>query len=442
MDLKEVKKIIEKENIKFLQLWFVDLESNLKTVNVFKDQINDVIEDGASFDGSSIRGFTRIEESDMFLKPDFTTFKLLNFSEDKNKDIKIARVFCDVIMPDGSCYGDAPRGILKKNLEEAKSLGYTFNVGPELEFFYFRKPFEVDFIDYNGYFDLVPPDTGENLLMETVLQLEKLGIKVEYVHHEVSPSQYELDFKYSDALTMADNLITAKYIVKKVAIDNGYYATFMPKPVESINGSGMHVHQSLFTKKGNAFYSDKDDSKLSDTAKYYIAGLLNHAKEITLVTNQWVNSYKRLVPGYEAPVYISWGRSNRSPLIRVPETREGKSSSTRIEYRAPDPAANPYLLFSVLLKAGLTGIEKRYQLSNPQDENIYKFDYIKRKERGIESLPGSLVEAIIEAEKGEIIKKALGKSAFGKIIESKKAHWDEFRVKVTDYELKKYLAIL
>ncbi len=443
MDIKEVKKIIDKENIKFLQLWFVDLESNLKTVNVFKDQINDVLEEGASFDGSSIRGFTRIEESDMFLKADLSTFSILPFKKDNNgENIKVARVFCDVIMPDGSCYDDAPRGILKKNLDKAKSLGYTFYVGPELEFFYFKKPFEVDFIDFNSYFDLVPPDTGENLLMETVLQLEKLGIKVEYVHHEVSPSQYELDFKYSDALTMADNLITAKYLVKKIAIDNGYYATFMPKPVESINGSGMHVHQSLFKKGENAFYSDSDDMKLSDIAKYYTAGLLNHAKEITLVTNQWVNSYKRLVPGYEAPVYISWGRSNRSPLIRVPNTREGKHSATRIEYRAPDPAANPYLLFSVLLKAGLTGIDKRYQLPKPQEENIFKFDYIKRKEKGIESLPGSLIEAIIEAEKGEILKEALGQTAFSKIIESKKAHWDEFRVKVTDYELKKYLAIL
>ncbi len=440
MDAKEVRKIIEKEDVKFLQLWFVDLESNLKTVNVFRDQIDSVIEDGASFDGSSIRGFTRIEESDMFLRPDLSTFRILPFEVEGGK---IARVFCDVTKPDGECYEDAPRTILKKNLKEIKDkYDYTFYVGPELEFFYFKKPFEIEFIDYNGYFDLISPDTGEDLLRKTVYHLQKLGIKVEYIHHEVSPSQYELDFKYSDALTMADNLITAKYIVKRVAIENGYYATFMPKPVEGINGSGLHVHQSLFKGKENAFYSEKNDTGLSDVAEFYIAGLLQHAKEITLITNQWVNSYKRLVPGYEAPVYISWGRSNRSPLIRVPAVRKGNTKSTRIEYRSPDPAANPYLLFSVLLKAGIKGIENRYNLSKPQEENIYKFDYFRRKEEGIESLPGSLIEAIMEAEKGSVIKEALGESAFDKIIMSKKVHWDEFRIKVTDYEIKKYLPIL
>ena len=440
MDAKEVRKIIEKEDVKFLQLWFVDLESNLKTVNVFRDQINSVIEEGASFDGSSIRGFTRIEESDMFLRPDFSTFRILPFEVEGGK---IARVFCDVLKPNGECYEDAPRTILKKNLQELKEkYGYTFYVGPELEFFYFKKPFEIEFIDYNGYFDLISPDTGEDLLRKTVYILQKLGIKVEYIHHEVSPSQYELDFKYSDALTMADNLITAKYIVKRVAIENGYYATFMPKPVEGINGSGLHVHQSLFKGNKNAFYSENSKSGLSEIGEFYVAGLLNHAKEITLITNQWVNSYKRLVPGYEAPVYISWGRSNRSPLIRVPAVREGNTKSTRIEYRSPDPAANPYLLFSVLLKAGVKGIENRYGLVKPQEENIYKFDYFKRKEEGIDSLPGSLIEAIMEAEKGTVLRETLGESAYEKIIMSKKVHWDEFRVKVTDYEIKKYLPVL
>ncbi len=440
MDAKEVKKIIEKEDVKFLQLWFVDLESNLKTVNVFRDQINSVIEEGASFDGSSIRGFTRIEESDMFLRPDFSTFAILPFEVEGGK---IARVFCDVLKPNGECYEDAPRTILKKNLQELKeNWGYTFYVGPELEFFYFKKPFEIEFIDYNGYFDLISPDTGEDLLRKTVYILQKLGIKVEYIHHEVSPSQYELDFKYSDALTMADNLITAKYIVKRVAIENGYYATFMPKPVEGINGSGLHVHQSLFKGNKNAFYSKDSKSGLSEVGEFYVAGLLNHAKEITLITNQWVNSYKRLVPGYEAPVYISWGRSNRSPLIRVPAVREGNTKSTRIEYRSPDPAANPYLLFSVLLKAGMKGVENRYSLVKPQEENIYKFDYFKRKEEGIDSLPGSLIEAIMEAERGTVIKETLGESAYEKIIMSKKIHWDEFRIKVTDYEIKKYLPVL
>jgi len=442
MTLKEIKKQIEKENVKFLQLWFVDLDSNLKTVDVFQQEFDEVLEKGASFDGSSIRGFARIEESDMFLKPDIDTFKILPFKYSDSNDKKIARFFCDVIKPDGKIYKDAPRNVLKRNLKLLSKEGYDFFVGPELEFFYFKKPYEVEFIDYNSYFDLIPPDTGEKLLRKTVFLLEKMGIQVEYIHHEVAPSQYELDFKYSDALKMADSITTAKYIIKKVAIDNGFYATFMPKPVEGENGSGLHVHQSLFKKGKNTFYSEKDSTGLSNTAKFYIAGLLKHSKEITLITNPWVNSYKRLVPGYEAPVYISWGRSNRSPLIRVPAIRKGEFQSTRIEYRAPDPASNPYLLFSVLLKSGLTGINKRYELPRPQDENVYKFDYIKRKKEGVESLPGSLIEAIYESQNSKVVKDALGSSALKKIIDSKKAEWDEFRRKVTDFELEKYLPLL
>ncbi len=440
MDKKEIIEKIKKENVKFLQLWFCDLEGNLKSVNVFSDNIKQVLEDGASFDGSSIRGFTRIEESDMFLKPDYETFKILPFEDEIG--VKVARMFCDVLKPDESFYEDAPRGILKRNLEYAEKKGFSYFVGPELEFFYFKSPNDPSFLDYNGYFDYVPPDTGEKLLRETVLLLEKMGIEVEYVHHEVSPSQYEIDFKYKDALTMADTIMTAKLIVKHVAMKNGFYATFMPKPYEKINGSGLHVHQSLFTDSKNAFYSESGLFNLSDTAKKFIAGLLKHAKEITLISNQWVNSYKRLVPGYEAPVYISWGRMNRSPLIRVPSVRKGKTSATRIEYRSPDPAANPYLLFSVLLRAGLKGIENSYDLPEPKEENIYNYNFKQLKEERIESLPGSLIEAIIEAENGTILKEALGESALKKIIASKRSHWDEYRTKITDFEIRKYLPVL
>ncbi len=440
MEKQELLALIQKENVKFLQLWFSDLEGNLKSVNVFSDNIPQVLEDGASFDGSSIRGFTRIEESDMFLKPDLETFKILPFEDELG--VKVARVFCDVLKPDESCYEDAPRGILKKNLDYLAKKGFKYYVGPELEFFYFKAPDDPSFLDYNGYFDYVPPDIGEKLLRETVLLLEQMGIEVEYVHHEVSPSQYEIDFKYKDALTMADTLMTAKLIVKHVARKNGFYATFMPKPYEKINGSGLHVHQSLFKDGKNAFYSEKGFFNLSETAQKFIAGLLKHAKEITLISNQWVNSYKRLVPGYEAPVYVSWGRRNRSPLIRVPSIKEGKTSATRIEYRSPDPSSNPYLLFSVLLRAGLKGIENNYELPEPREENIFKYDWKKLEEENIDSLPGSLIEAIIEAEKGTVVREALGNSAFEKIIASKRAHWDEYRTKITDFEIKKYLPIL
>ncbi len=440
MEKNEVLALIQKKNVKFLQLWFSDLEGNLKSVNVFSDNIPQVLENGASFDGSSIRGFTRIEESDMFLKPDLETFKILPFEDELG--VKVARVFCDVLKPDESCYEDAPRGILKKNLNYLSKKGFKYYVGPELEFFYFRAPDNPSFLDYNGYFDYVPPDIGEKLLRETVLLLEKMGIEVEYVHHEVSPSQYEIDFKYKDALTMADTLMTAKLIVKHVARKNGFYATFMPKPYEKINGSGLHVHQSLFKDGKNAFYSEKGFFNLSEVAQKFIAGLLKHAKEITLISNQWVNSYKRLVPGYEAPVYVSWGRRNRSPLIRVPSIKEGNASATRIEYRSPDPSSNPYLLFSVLLRAGLKGIENNYKLPEPREENIFNYDWKKLEEENIDSLPGSLIEAIIEAERGTVVREALGDSAFEKIIASKRAHWDEYRTKITDYEIKKYLPIL
>ncbi len=439
MEPLEIKKRIEEEGVKFIQLWFTDLEGSLKSVSMPANRWEDVLKWGASFDGSSIRGFSRIEESDMFLRPDLSTFSVLPIESPQGK---VARVFCDVVNPDGSCYEDSPRRILKRVLEEAAEEGFEFFVGPELEFFYFKSKDAPEFIDFNGYFDYVPPDTGEALLRETVERLKAMGIEVEYLHHEVSPSQYELDLKYTDALSMADVLVTAKFMVKYVAERNGYYATFMPKPIQGINGSGLHLHQSLFRKGHNAFFDAEDSFLMSEVARGYVAGLLKHARELTLITNQWINSYKRLVPGYEAPVYITWGRYNRSPLIRVPAIPREKASSMRIEYRSPDPASNPYLVFAVLLKAGLRGIKKKYSLPPISEENVYRMGASRRAELNIETLPGSLIEAIIEAEKGSVVRETLGDSAFEKLIDSKRAQWDEYRQIITTYEMEKYFPVL
>ncbi len=439
MDSKEIGELIKREGIKFIQLWFTDLEGNLKSVSMPSERWEDVLQWGASFDGSSIRGFSRIEESDMFLRPDLSTFSVLPIEYPQGK---VARVFCDVIKPDGDCYEDSPRRILKRTLKEAEKEGFSFYVGPELEFFYFKNKQSPQYIDFNGYFDYVPPDTGEAMLRETVERLKSMGIEVEYLHHEVSPSQYELDLKYSDALSMADILITAKFMVKYVAEKNGYYATFMPKPVQGINGSGLHLHQSLFKEGKNAFFDPRDPFLMSSVARGYVAGLLKHARELTLITNQWINSYKRLVPGYEAPVYITWGRFNRSPLIRVPAIPENKASSMRIEYRSPDPACNPYLVFAVLLKAGLKGIKEDYPLPPASEENVYRMGEKRRAELKIETLPGSLIEAIIEAERGNLVKETLGESAFEKLITSKRAQWDEYRQIITSYEMEKYFPVL
>ncbi len=439
MGTEEIREIIKKEEISFIQLWFSDLEGNLKSVSIPSSRWEEILRYGASFDGSSIRGFTRIEESDMFLFPALSTFSILPV---EGKSGKIARVFCDIENPERTDYEDAPRRILKRVLDRAEKMGLKFYVGPELEFFYFKSPSSTEFLDYNSYFDYVPPDTGESLLRETIKVLASMGIGVEYFHHEVSPSQYEIDLEYSDALTMADSLTTAKFIVKYVAEKNGYYATFMPKPIEGINGSGLHLHQSLFHGGENAFFNEKDPYLMSNVAKGYTAGLLKYAREITLITNQWVNSYKRLVPGYEAPVYICWGRYNRSPLIRIPAISLDKRSSMRIEYRSPDPASNPYLVFAVLLTAGLEGIKNKLKLPPAREDNVYAFTTEEREKEGISSLPGSLIEAIIEAQKGNIVKQAIGESAFQKLIASKMAQWDDYRRKVSTYEIEKYLPVL
>jgi glutamine synthetase len=351
-------------------------------------------------------------------------------------------MFCDVVKPTGEPFEGDPRYVLKRNLQRASDLGYTFYVGPELEYFYFKDSQGTESLDSGGYFDQIPLDAATDFRRDTVLALEGLGIGVEYSHHEVAPSQHEIDMRYTDAMTMADNVMTYRLVVKRIAYDHGIYATFMPKPVFGINGSGMHVHQSLFKGDQNAFFDANDPLHLTDTARCFIAGLLKHAREMTSITNQWVNSYKRLVPGYEAPVYLSWARKNRSDLIRVPEYKPGREKATRIEYRCPDPACNPYLAFSVMLAAGLDGIEKGYECPETVEENVYQMSEEERNNRGIGMLPESLWEAILVTEGSELVRRALGEHAFDAFIKSKKIEWEEYRAQVNQWELDKYLSVL
>jgi glutamine synthetase len=441
-----VLKMAKEHDIKFIRLWFTDILGMLKSFAITVEELEGALEEGMGFDGSSIQGFARIDESDMVALPDTDTFQLLPWRPREHR--AVARMFCDVLRPGGQPFEGDPRFVLKRNLKRAADLGYTYYVGPELEYFYFAQNEDdptsptTKVLDKGGYFDLTPRDAAVDMRKDTVLMLEEMGIGVEYSHHEVAPSQHEIDMRYTDALTMADNVMTYRLIVKEVALKHGVYATFMPKPVFGINGSGMHVHQSLFKGERNAFFDKADEYHLSKIAKCYIAGLLKYAPEITAVCNQWVNSYKRLVPGYEAPVYLSWARRNRSDLIRVPEYRPGREKATRIEFRSPDPACNPYLTFSVMLAAGLEGIEKGLEPPPPVEENVYEMSEQERKERNIETLPGNLEDAINLAESSEVVRKALGEHVFTAFIENKRIEWNEYRTQVTEYELNKYLPIL
>ncbi len=438
-DKKDVLELVKKYDVKFVKLWFSDIHGQLKSFSVPVSELEVAMEEGMGFDGSSIKGFARIDESDMVAMPDPKTFAILPW---RPKEKAVARMFCDIYEPDGSPYKGDPRYCLKRALEKAKSKGFThFYLGPELEYFYFKSESAPEILDYGGYFDY-PSDAAEDLRRDTILALEEMGIKVEYSHHEVAPSQHEIDLRYADALDMADMVMTYRIAVKEIARKYGLYATFMPKPIFGENGSGMHTHQSLFIGDKNAFFDPNDKYHLSDIAKWYIAGLLNHIKEITLVLNQWVNSYKRLVPGYEAPVYICWARRNRSALIRVPMYKPGKEKATRIELRSPDPACNPYLAFSCMLHAGLKGIEEKYELPEPVEKDVYHLTPEERDQLGIQELPGSLIEAIELAEKSELLKEALGEHIFNELITSKKIEWDEYRVKVHPFEIEKYLPLL
>jgi len=439
-DKQYVLKMAKEHDIKFIRMWFTDILGFLKSFAITVEELEGALEEGMGFDGSSIEGFARIDESDMIALPDPSTFAILPWRPMDERGV--ARMFCDIRMPDGSAFVGDPRNVLKRNLQRASDLGYTYYVGPELEYFYFRDSKGTETLDQGGYFDLTPLDVASDLRRDTVLTLERLGVAVEYSHHEVAPSQHEIDLKYCDALTMADNAMTYRLVVKEVAIKHGVHATFMPKPLATENGSGMHVHQSLFNGEKNAFFDPKDKYHLSDTGKHYIAGLLRHAPEITLVLNQWINSYKRLVPGYEAPVYISWARRNRSDLVRMPMYKPGKENATRVELRSPDPACNPYLAFSVMLAAGLAGIENKYELPEPIEENVYDMSPERRKDLGIETLPADLWEAIKLTEQSELVRKALGDHVFDNFIANKKLEWDRYRIQVTKFELDEYLPVL
>jgi glutamine synthetase len=437
--IEYVLQFAREQDVKFIRLWFTDILGNLKSMAITVEELPGALEEGVGFDGSSIEGFARIDESDMVAMPDPATFALLPW---RPQERRVARLFCDVLQTDGSPFEGDPRFVLRRNLQRAADLGYTFYVGPELEFFYFADSESPKVLDAGGYFDLTPLDAGTDLRRETVLTLEELGIPVETSHHEVAPSQHEISLRYTDALTMADNTMTYRLAVKEIALKNGVYATFMPKPMADQNGSGMHVHQSLFQGERNAFFDTADPYHLSAIARSYIAGLLRHAKEITLVTNQWVNSYKRLVPGFEAPVYLSWARRNRSDLIRVPEYKRGKENATRIEYRAADPACNPYLVFAAMVAAGLQGIENEYPAPEPVEENVFEMSDAEKKNRGIDHLPGSLWEAIEQAEGSELLKRCLGDHLHESLLVNKKIEWSNFRRHVTDWETSRYLPIL
>jgi glutamine synthetase len=435
-----VPKMAREYDVKFIRLWFTDILGILKSFAITIEELEGALEEGMGFDGSSIEGFARIDESDMVALPDPDTFKILPWRPREHR--AVGRMFCDILRPGGQPFEGDPRFVLKKNLKWAADLGYTFYVGPELEYFYFEDSRSTKPLDQGGYFDLTPLDVATDFRRDTVLALEELGIGIEYSHHEVAASQHEIDMRYTDALAMADNVMTYRLVVKEIALQNGVYATFMPKPVYGVNGSGMHTHQSLFKGSVNAFFDKNDKYNLSLVAKSYIAGLLKHATEITAVTNQWVNSYKRLVPGYEAPVYLSWARRNRSDLIRVPEYKPGRENATRVELRSPDPACNPYLAFSVMLAAGLEGIEKGYEIPGPVEENVYQMCEEDRISRAIGVLPASLWEAIQLTKNSELVRKALGDHVFNAFIENKEIEWGQYRAQVTDYELNKYLPIL
>jgi len=439
-DFSQVMQKIEENDIKFIKLWFTDILGFLKSFSVPKEEIEKAFMEGIGFDGSSIEGFVRIDESDMVAIPDPSTFAILPW---RPKEKGVARMFCDIVTPDGNPFEGDPRYVLKRNLEKAREKGFTYYVGPELEYFYFKDttaPPQI--LDKGGYFDLIPRDEAIDLRRETVLFCEILGIKIEYSHHEVAPSQHEIDMRYEDALTMADNVMTYRLVVKEVAYRQGVYATFMPKPLFGENGSGMHTHMSLFKGKRNVFFNATGKYHLSNDARYFIGGLLKYAPEITSITCQWVNSYKRLVPGYEAPVYLSWAQRNRSDLIRVPMYKPGKEEATRVEYRSPDPACNPYLAFTVMLAAGLAGMEEKIEPPEPVEENVYKMSPAEREKRGIRQLPGSLLEALQLTERSALVRKALGDHVFSHFIENKKVEWDHYRIQISSYELEKYLPVL
>lgn len=437
---EDIAKIVREEHIKFIRMQFTDILGQMKNVTLTDSQLDKALDGGVMFDGSSIDGFVRIEESDMYLRPDYDSFVILPWSP---PDARVARFICDVYMPDGTPFEGDPRFVLKKTLAEAKELGYEFFVGPECEFFLFKRDADGNPTtipsDQAAYFDLNPIDGGSAIRREISLTLEQMGYEIETSHHETAAGQHEIDFKYGDALTTADNVMTFKIVVKAIAHRFGMHATFMPKPIFGINGSGMHVNQSLTKDGKNAFVNEKDPLGLSPVAYSYIAGMLEHAKSFTAITNPLVNSYKRLVPGYEAPVYLAWSAQNRSPLIRVPASR---GAGTRVELRSPDPSCNPYLAFAVILAAGLDGIANNLQVPSAVEKNIFAMTPEERSIHSIDSLPGSLRQAVLHLKKDPLMKKTLGNHIFNYYIKNKIKEYEEYRVRVHQWELEHYLTTM
>jgi len=435
----DVIRLAEENNVGFIRLQFTDIMGVPKNVSITREQLGKALDGELMFDGSSIEGFARIEESDMYLKPDPNTFMIFPWT--LGEEMSIGRLICDVYNPDNTPFVGCPRYALKRALNRAAEHGFSMNVGPEAEFFLFLKDEEgkptLKTHDRAGYFDLAPVDLGENARREMVLTLQKMGFEVEASHHEVAPGQHEIDFKYDEALNTADKIVTFRSVVRIIAQKHGLHATFMPKPIYGIAGSGMHLHISLFKEGQNAFYDPNTPDQLSQTALHFIAGILHHAKALTAITNPTVNSYKRLVPGYEAPVYIAWSYRNRSPLVRIPARR---GIGTRMELRNPDPSCNPYLALAVILRAGLDGIEKRMDPPETVNQNIYEMDLEAREKAGIESLPGTLREALIELSNDEVIQDALGPHIFSRFMYAKRVEWEDYRGRVHEWEIEEYLA--
>jgi len=436
------------QNVKFIRIWFTDILGFLKSFAITIDELEKALGEGIGLDGSSIESFARVEEHDMVANPDPKTFQILPW---RPKENAVARMFADIHYVDGKPFEGDPRYCLKRQLKKAAGLGFTFYVAPEIEYFYFSDLENPEPLDRGGYFDLTPLDTGSDLRRQTALTLEEMGIPVHSSHHEVAPSQHEIGLRYMDALTMSDSTMTYRLVIKEIARQHGVYATFMPKPIEGQNGNGMHVHQSLFyssrTGSGsegerNAFFDKKDKYHLSRVAKCYIAGILKHARDMAIVTNQWANSYKRLVTGYEAPTHVLWGQRNRSAVVRIPLHKAGKEQSVRAEFRSPDPGCNPYLVFSVMLAAGLQGIKKNYKLPPPIEEDVVQWTVQEKKKKGIEELPKNLGEAIQIAENSSFLREALGDHIFDSLIANKKIEWENYSRHISQYELKKDLPTL
>jgi glutamine synthetase len=441
-----VLRTVEERDVRFIRLWFTDVLGLLKSVAITASELENAFEEGIGFDGSAIDGFARVQEADMLAVPDAATFQILPWRPESQG---VARMFCDIVTPDGQPFGADPRQVLKRTLERAADMGFTFYVHPEMEFFLFEDAETTEPLDNGSYFDMTPLDVQQDFRRQAINMLERMGISVEYSHHEVAPSQHEIDLRYADALTMADNVMTFRLVVKETALHRGVYATFMPKPMEGQWGNAMHLHLSLFEGDSNAFHDPSDRYHLSPIAKQFTAGLLRHAREITAVTNQWVNSYKRLtarlhgpLPSGEAPVYVSWGHSNRSALIRIPLYKPRKGASSRIEYRAPDPACNPYLAFALILAAGLKGIEEGYEMPDESEDNIFELSPVERAASGIDRLPSSLGEALKLMEESELVAETLGEHLFAYFLANKRQEWDEYAAHVTQFEIDRYLPLL